>query len=146
MVAIFGIAAAQQATKLVDTIMSSLSSTRSVQSSMVIPAAEPTFGGVIDRNVLNSKAWWPPKIQPKAGTPNVLLILIDDEGYGAPSTFGGMIPMPNEDQLAKEGLRYINFHTTALCSPTRAALITGRNHHSVGFGQNYGALDRFPRL
>ncbi len=145
-VAIFGIAAAQQATKLVDTIMSSLSSTRSVQSSMVIPAAEPTFGGVIDRNVLNSKAWWPPKIQPKAGTPNVLLILIDDEGYGAPSTFGGMIPMPNEDQLAKEGLRYINFHTTALCSPTRAALITGRNHHSVGFGQNYGALDRFPRL
>ena len=83
--AIFGIAAAQQAIKLVDTIMSSLSSTRSVQSSTVIPAPEPTFGGVIDRNVANSKAWWPPKIEPAADAPNVLLILIDDEGYGAPS-------------------------------------------------------------
>jgi sulfatase-like protein len=134
-VAICGIAAAQQGNKLVETIMSSLSAKRSVQDSKVIPATEPTFGGVIDRNVLKSKAWWPPKIQPNAGAPNVLLILIDDEGYGASSTFGGMIPMPNQDQLAKEGLRYTNFHTTALCSPTRAALITGRNHHSVGFGQ-----------
>jgi arylsulfatase A-like enzyme len=64
----------------------------------------------------------------------VLLVLIDDEGYGAPSTFGGVIPTPELDKVAAAGLRYTNFHTTSLCSPTRAALITGRNHHSVGFG------------
>ena len=60
--------------------------------------------------------------------------MIDDEGHGAPSTFGGVIPTPELDRVAANGLRYTNFHTTSLCSPTRAALITGRNHHSVGFG------------
>ena len=69
-----------------------------------------------------------------AGAPNVLVILIDDVGYGAWSTFGGQIPTPNLDRLANMGLRYTRFHTTALCSPTRAALLTGRNHHSVGTG------------
>ena len=68
------------------------------------------------------------------GAPNILLILTDDVGFGAPSTFGGVIPTPTLDRIAANGLRYTNFHTTALCSPTRAALITGRNHHSVGFG------------
>jgi arylsulfatase A-like enzyme len=68
------------------------------------------------------------------GAPNVLLIITDDVGFGAPSTFGGVIPTPTLDRLASMGLRYTQFHTTALCSPTRAALITGRNHHSVGFG------------
>ena len=72
-------------------------------------------------------------VPPKAA-PNILLIPTDDVGFGAPSTFGGMIPTPALDRIAQNGLRYTNFHTTALCSPTRAALITGRNHHSVGFG------------
>ena len=69
------------------------------------------------------------------GAPNVLLIMTDDSGYGVPSTFGGVIPTPTLDRIANNGLRYTQFHSTALCSPTRAALITGRNHHSVGFGQ-----------
>ncbi|MBN9027677.1 MAG: arylsulfatase, partial [Rhizobiales bacterium] len=72
---------------------------------------------------------------PPAGAPNVLLIMTDDVGFGAPSTFGGVIPTPALDRIAASGLRYTQFHSTALCSPTRAALITGRNHHSVGFGQ-----------
>jgi len=71
---------------------------------------------------------------PPKGAPNVLLIMTDDQGYGVPGTFGGVIPTPSLDRIANSGLRYIQFHSTALCSPTRAALITGRNHHSVGFG------------
>jgi arylsulfatase len=70
----------------------------------------------------------------RKGAPNVLLIMTDDQGYGVSDTFGGVIPTPALDQIAKAGLRYTEFHSTALCSPTRAALITGRNHHSVGFG------------
>jgi len=73
-------------------------------------------------------------VVPPKGAPNVLLIMTDDQGYGIPSTFGGVIPTPAMERLAKVGLRYTQFHSTALCSPTRAALITGRNHHSVGFG------------
>ena len=92
------------------------------------------FGGKIELNAAQSTPWWAPRVVPPKGAPNVLLILIDDEGYGAPSTFGGVIPTPALDAVAAEGLRYTNFHTTSLCSPTRAALITGRNHHSVGFG------------
>ena len=71
---------------------------------------------------------------PPKGAPNVLLIITDDAGYGVSSTFGGVIPTPALDRIANDGLRYTNFHSTALCSPTRAALITGRNHHSVGYG------------
>src|SRR5580692_10460265 len=68
------------------------------------------------------------------GAPNVLIILIDDAGFGQWGTFGGQVPTPNLDRLAKMGLSYTRFHTTALCSPTRAALLTGRNHHSAGTG------------
>src|SRR5262245_5527393 len=68
------------------------------------------------------------------GAPNVLLILVDDMGFGAPSAFGGPCPMPTADALAANGLRFTRFHTCALCAPTRAALLTGRNHHSVGMG------------
>ena len=71
---------------------------------------------------------------PPKGAPNVLLIMTDDQGYGVSGTFGGVIPTPALDRVAKAGLRYTQFHSTSLCSPTRAALITGRNHHSVGFG------------
>ena len=99
-----------------------------------LPAPEPEFGGVIKQEALQSKAWWPPRIVPPKEAPNVLLIMTDDSGFGVPSTFGGVIPTPTLDRIAADGLRYNNIHSTALCSPTRAALITGRNHHSVGFG------------
>jgi len=100
-----------------------------------LPALPQKFGGKIERNAAQSKPYWPARIEPPKGAPNVLLIITDDTGYGTPSTFGGVIPTPNLDRVAANGLRYTNFHSTALCSPTRAALITGRNHHSVGFGQ-----------
>jgi arylsulfatase A-like enzyme len=99
-----------------------------------IPAPAPKFGGVIKENATESKPWWPPTIVPPKGAPNVLLIMTDDQGYGVSGTFGGVIPTPALDRIAKAGLRYTEFNSTALCSPTRAALITGRNHHSAGFG------------
>ena len=92
------------------------------------------FGGVIKESAKDSKPYWPPRVVPPKGAPNVLLIMTDDQGYGVSGTFGGVIPTPAMDRVAKAGLRYTQFHSTALCSPTRAALITGRNHHSVGFG------------
>jgi arylsulfatase A-like enzyme len=99
-----------------------------------LPAPNPKFGGVIKDNAYQSKSYWPPTIVPPKGAPNVLLIMTDDCGFGAPSAFGGVIPTPALDRIGKAGLRYTQFHSTALCSPTRAALITGRNHHSAGFG------------
>jgi len=99
-----------------------------------LPPPDPKFGGVIKEKASESTAWWPPRVVPPKGAPNVLLIMTDDQGFGAPSTFGGVIPTPAMDRIAKAGLRYTNFHSTSLCSPTRAAIITGRNHHSVGFG------------
>src|SRR5579871_2382703 len=99
-----------------------------------LPPPPPKFGGTINLNAKDSKPWWPPQVVPPKGAPNVLLIMTDDAGYGVSGTFGGVIPTPAQDRIAKMGLRYTQFHSTALCSPTRAALITGRNHHSVGFG------------
>ena len=99
-----------------------------------LPPPTPKYGGVIKQKASESKAWWAPRVVPPKGAPNVLLIMTDDQGFGAPSTFGGVIPTPAMDRIAQAGLRYTNFHSTSLCSPTRAALITGRNHHSVGFG------------
>jgi arylsulfatase len=99
-----------------------------------LPPPDPKFGGVIKDGALQSKPWWAPRIVPPKGAPNVLLIITDDAGFGVPSTFGGVIPTPTMDSIANEGLRYNRIFSTALCSPTRAALITGRNHHSVGFG------------
>lgn len=99
-----------------------------------LPAPEPKFGGVIDQTTKNSKQWWAPRISPPDQAPNILLIITDDSGFGVPSTSGGVIPTPAMDRVAKNGLLYNNIHSTALCSPTRAALITGRNHHSAGFG------------
>jgi arylsulfatase A-like enzyme len=99
-----------------------------------LPAPEPKFGGLIKETLKGSKTWWPPRIVPPKGAPNVLLIMTDDQGYGVPGTFGGVIPTPALDRVAKAGLRFTEFNSTALCSPTRAALITGRNHHSTGFG------------
>jgi arylsulfatase len=119
------------------------SATTTIQGDQ-IPAPDPKFGGVIKEDVKDSKTWWPPRVVPPKGAPNVLLILTDDQGYGVSSTFGGVIPTPAVDRIAKAGLRYTQFHSTALCSPSRAALITGRNHHSVGFGVIYRAVDGLP--
>jgi len=99
-----------------------------------LPPPPPKFGGVIKEEASESTPWWPPRVVPPKGAPNVLLIMTDDVGFGAPGTFGGVIPTPAMDRIAKEGLRYTNFTSTALCSPSRAAIITGRNHHSAGFG------------
>jgi arylsulfatase len=99
-----------------------------------LPAPPQKFGGKIEREATQSKPYWLARIVPPKGAPNVLLIITDDSGYGVPSTFGGVIPTPALDRIARNGLRYTNFHSTALCSPARAALITGRNHHSAGFG------------
>jgi arylsulfatase A-like enzyme len=109
------------------------SATTTIQGNQ-IPAPDPKFGGVIKENSRDSKPWWPPTIVPPKGAPNILLIMTDDQGYGVSGTFGGVIPTPALDRIAKAGLRYSGFSSTALCSPTRAALITGRNHHSAGFG------------
>jgi arylsulfatase A-like enzyme len=102
--------------------------------SKTLPTPTPPFSGVIEPNLLESTPGWPPTLTPPAGAPNVLLILIDDAGYGSNSAFGGLAPTPVLDSLARRGLRYTQMHNTALCSPTRAALLTGRNHHAVGFG------------
>jgi arylsulfatase len=99
-----------------------------------LPAPDPAFGGEIKDDALQSKYWWAPRIVPPKNAPNILLIITDDAGFGVPSTTGGVIPTPTMDRVAKNGLLYNNIHSTALCSPTRAALITGRNHHSAGFG------------
>ena len=99
-----------------------------------LPPPDPKFGGVIRNDALSSKYWWAPRVVPPKGAPNVLLIITDDAGFGVPSTYGGVIPTPTMDRIAKEGLKYNRVFSTALSSPTRAALITGRNHHSAGFG------------
>jgi len=109
-----------------------------------LPPPPPVFGGVITQDAKTSKPWWPPTVVPPKGAPNVLLIMTDDSGFGVPSTFGGVIPTPSLDRIARNGLRYTQFHSTALCSPTRAALITGRNHHAVGFGQVSELATGFP--
>jgi len=109
-----------------------------------LPAPAPKFGGVIKETVDGSKAWWPPRVVPPKGAPNVLLIQIDDSGFGTSSTFGGVIPSPTLDKLAASGLRYTAMHNAALCSPTRAATISGRNHHTMGFGVIAEASTGFP--
>jgi arylsulfatase A-like enzyme len=110
----------------------------------VLPKPEKPFAGKIGTTATNSKPD-KPKIQraPK-GAPNVVVVLLDDVGFGASSTFGGPVPTPTLEKLANNGLRYNQFHTTALCSPSRAALITGRNHHSVGMGAIAEIATGFP--
>jgi arylsulfatase len=99
-----------------------------------LPPPPQKFGGKIERNAADSTPYWPARVVPPKDAPNVLLIMTDDTGFGVSTTFGGVVPSPALDRIAANGLRYTNFNSTALCSPTRAALITGRNHHSMGFG------------
>jgi Sulfatase len=112
---------------------SSPSATTTIDGKQIPPPPEK-FGGVIKESAKDSSPWWPPRVVPPKGAPNVPLIMTDDQGYGVLGTFGGVIPTPSLDRIANAGLRYTQFHSPALCSPTRAVLITGRNHHSVGFG------------
>jgi arylsulfatase len=100
----------------------------------VLPLPAPGFSGTVGRDFTTSKQDYPQPIKAPKGAPNVVLILLDDIGFGQPGTFGGPVPTPNMDRLAKAGLRYNRFHTTGVCSPTRAALLTGRNHHQTGNG------------
>jgi arylsulfatase len=100
----------------------------------VLPIPDPAFKGKIGETYKDSTPSFPLPVKAPKGSPNVLLILLDDVGFGMTSTFGGPVPTPNLDKLAANGLKYNRFHTTALCSPTRAALLTGRNHHSAGTG------------
>jgi hypothetical protein len=104
------------------------------QAQDVLPAPTPPFKGNIGRTYKDSKPEQIPIITAPNGAPNVLILLMDDCGYGQWGTFGGQVPTPNLDRIAKAGLRYTRFHTTAMCAPTRAALLTGRNHHSAGTG------------
>jgi arylsulfatase len=108
--------------------------TTTIDGKQLPPPPDKHFGGKIERNVLQSTPYWPPRVVAPEGAPNILLIITDDAGYGVAGTFGGVIPTPAMDRIADNGLRYTHFHSTAVCSPTRAALITGRNHHQVGAG------------
>lgn len=110
----------------------------------VLPIPDPNYPPITELDARNATP--PPRFEVKApsGAPNVLIILLDDMGFGQPSTFGGPINMPTLDRLAKGGLRYNEFHVTALCSPTRAALLTGRNHHMVNTGAVMDVATAFP--
>ena len=103
----------------------------------VLPIPDRPVPGFTAYAATDPGAVLPPieRLQPPVGAPNVLVILLDDAGFGSSSAFGGPVQMPTAERLAGMGLRYTRFHTTAMCAPTRAALLSGRNHHSVGFGQ-----------
>src|SRR5262245_9434234 len=102
----------------------------------ILPIPDVTPAGLTTYDAKDPDTTYPPitPLRPPEGAPNVLIVLIDDVGFGASSSFGGPCDTPTFERLAGEGLRYTRFHTTALCAPTRAALLTGRNHHSVGMG------------
>ena len=102
----------------------------------VLPIPDKPATGLITYDAKDPDTSFPPieTLVPPAGAPNVLVVLLDDVGFGASSAFGGRVNTPVAERLAAGGLRYTRFHTTALCAPTRAALLTGRNHHSVGMG------------
>jgi hypothetical protein len=102
------------------------------------------FDGVIAERYEDSEEWWAPYVEPKADAPNVIIFLLDDTGFAQIGSFGGLIETPNIDQLANNGLRFNNFHTTALCSPTRASLMAGRFPHSIGLGSHALTAMGFP--
>src|SRR5437667_2720402 len=101
-----------------------------------LPIPDRQHVGVTTYDAKDPDTAYPPitRLRPPAGAPNVLIVLLDDVGFGAGSAFGGPVSMPTAERLARDGLKYTRFHTTALCSPTRAALLSGRNHHAVGMG------------
>jgi arylsulfatase len=107
-------------------------------------AGTAKFKGKIAKRYEDSKEWWPEPVTPPEGAPNVIIFLLDDVGFAQIGCFGGLIDTPNIDRLAKNGLRYNNFHTTALCSPSRASLMAGRNPHSIGLGSHALTAMGFP--
>lgn len=111
---------------------------------MDLPPPPHEFAGVIGDTYAESMQDWPPPVRPPADAPNIVVIMLDDLGFGQLSCYGGSIEAPHVAELAANGLRFNNFHTTALCSPTRAALLTGRNHHSVGFSAIAEMASGFP--
>ncbi len=102
------------------------------------------FGGKIARSYEESEEWWAPPVVPAEDAPNIIIFLLDDVGFAQVGSFGGLIDTPNIDRLASNGLRYNNFHTTALCSPSRATLMAGRNPHSIGLGSHALTAMGFP--
>ncbi|MGD9140240.1 MAG: arylsulfatase [bacterium] len=102
------------------------------------------FKGKIAKSYEESEEWWPTPPKPKPGTPNVIIFLLDDTGFGHITSFGGLCETPHIDALAENGLRYNNFHTTALCSPSRASIMAGRNHHRIGLGSHSLTAMGFP--
>ena len=115
---------------------------------LLVPAASlmgQEFKGKIAKKYEDSKEWWPPEVRPPEGAPNVVIFLLDDVGFAQlGQSFGGLIETPTIDRLAENGLRYNNFHTTALCSPSRASLMAGRNPHSIGLGSHALTAMGFP--
>jgi len=103
-----------------------------------------TFKGKIAKNYQDSEEWWAPEVRPKKDAPNIIIFLLDDVGFAQVGSFGAMINTPTIDKLAKNGLRYNNFHTAALCSPSRASLMAGRNTHSIGLGSHALTAMGFP--
>ena len=102
-----------------------------------LPPPDPKFGDVIKEGPPESKPWWPPRVVPPKGEPNVLVIVTDDSGFGAPDVSGGVVQTPRWIASAKNGLQYTQFPLrTRLCSPTRTALITGHNHHVGGLSES----------
>ena len=97
----------------------------------ILPIPDQPYRGAVPFDARSASAPPQPMLHAPEGAPNIVLVLIDDMGFGIPSAFGGCVHMPASERLASGGLRYNHFHTTALCSPTRAALLTGRNHHTV---------------
>ncbi|MGL6140614.1 MAG: sulfatase-like hydrolase/transferase, partial [Planktothrix sp.] len=112
-----------------------MTSSDSIQR-QILPIPDQTHFGLTTYDAKNPDTHYPPirDLRPPAGAPNVLIVLLDDVGFGASSAFGGPCNTPSFEKLASQGLKYNRFHTTALCAPTRQALLTGRNHHSVGMG------------
>ena len=107
-------------------------------------AVEVEFKGKIAKSYADSEEWWPERKRPPEGAPNVIIFLLDDTGFAQIGSFGGLVETPRIDKLGENGLRYNNFHTTALCSPSRASLMAGRNPHSIGLGSHALTAMGFP--
>jgi arylsulfatase A-like enzyme len=126
-------------------LLSSEALAQTADAGRTLPQPWPTpFQGSVTPDLAQSKQDFPRVPTAPAGAPNILVVLTDDTGFGAASTFGGPVPTPNLDRLAAAGLKYNQFHTTAMCSPTRAALLTGRNHHNVGMGTLTDFAEGYP--
>ena len=110
----------------------------------ILPIPDPEYPAITELDARKAQAPPPFAVEVPEGAPNIVVVLIDDIGFGAASMFGGSIQTPTLDRLAQEGLRYNQFHTTALCSPTRMAILTGRNHHSANAGSVMEVATAFP--